>query len=58
LSTTPALGGPELQDGGEQPLEVLNEAYNSTRYAERPPTEQEMPGIRRLAKSLLNRLGR
>jgi hypothetical protein len=58
LSTTPALGGPERQDGGEQQLEGLNEAYNSTRYAERPPTEQEMPGIRRLAKSLLNRLER
>jgi hypothetical protein len=57
LSTNPALGGPESQAGGEQ-LEVLNEAYNSTRYAERPPTEQEMPGIRRLVKSLENRLGR
>jgi hypothetical protein len=57
LSTNPALGGPEPQAGGEQ-LEVLNEAYNSTRYAERPPTEQEMPGIRRLVKSLENRLGR
>jgi hypothetical protein len=57
LSTTPALGGPEQPDGGEQ-LEALNEAYNSTRYAERPPAEQEMPGIRRLVKSLVNRLGR
>jgi hypothetical protein len=53
LSTNPSLLGPEPQQ-----LEVLNEAYNSTRYAERPPTEQEMPGIRRLVKSLVSRLER
>jgi hypothetical protein len=57
LSTNSALGGPEPQDGDEQ-LQVLNEAYNSTRYAERPPAEREMPGIRRLVKSLERRLER
>jgi hypothetical protein len=53
LSTNPSLLGPEPQQ-----LEILNEAYNSTRYAERPPTEQEMPGIRRVVKSLISRLER
>jgi hypothetical protein len=57
LSTTTAPGGQEPAENGEQ-LQVLNEAYNSTRYAERPPTEQEMPGIRRLVKALESRLGR
>jgi hypothetical protein len=58
LSKTRAMGGPEPQSGGDQQLEALNEAYNSTRYAERPPTGQEMPGIRRLVKSLERRLER
>jgi hypothetical protein len=59
LSTNPALGGPEPQEqDGRGQLEVLNEAYNSTRYAERPPTDQEMPDIRRVVKSLVSRLER
>jgi hypothetical protein len=57
LSTTQTPGGPQPLDGGEQ-LGVLNEAYNSTRYAERPPTEQDMPSIRKQVKTLISRWGR
>jgi len=57
LATSPLLARAEAQDAGEQAeLEDLNEIYNATRYAERPPVEQEMPRIRQQAKTLINRL--
>ncbi len=59
LSTLTALHGTEPQPGGERtPLEVLDESYNSTRYADRQPGEEEMSYIRKQVKTLISRLER
>jgi hypothetical protein len=55
---------PRLAESGSwgiddlEALDILSEAYNTTRYAERPPADQDMPRIRQLAKSLSERLRR
>jgi hypothetical protein len=54
LRASPRLAEP----GNLEALDVLSEAYNTTRYAEHPPADQDMPRIRQLARSLSERLRR
>jgi hypothetical protein len=59
LRASPRLAEQGTRGGDDSAaLDVLSEAYNTTRYAELPPADQDMPRIRQLAKSLSERLRR
>ena len=59
LRASPGLADPRSRDGDKsEALQVLSEAYDTTRYAERPPADQDMPRIRQLARSLTERFRR
>jgi hypothetical protein len=59
LRASPRLAEPGKWGAHDsEALDILSEAYNTTRYAERPPADQDMPRIRQLVKSLSERLGR